>query len=94
MVTGGYDTPSVSDFQDAGCVEALKLARASSPDSDKRTEKGCDDCYFAYCAKHLTALPVNNITYQPVSVATKLIASVQLVRDGRNIDPDRKPPRI
>ena len=80
--------------QQDDCHEISKSAHIETSSDNSQTEKDSDDCCVASCAKHLTALPLNSVAFVSVRSRSQAVPQGKLVSNGRDIDPDRKPPRI
>ena len=80
--------------QQADCPEISKSSQIKTSSDNSQTEKDSDDCCVASCAKHLTALPLSSVAFVSVRSRSQAVPQSKLAIDGRDIDPDRKPPRI
>ena len=80
--------------QQVDCHEISKSSQIETSSDNSQTEKYSDDCCFASCAKHLSALPLSSFALASVRSRSHAVPQAKIVSDGRDIDPDRKPPRI
>ena len=94
LMRAGVQMTSEYKGQQADCHEISKSAQIETPSDNDQTGEDSKDCCVASCAKHLTALPLSSVAFVSVSSRSDAVPQAKIVSDGRDIDPDRKPPRI
>ena len=90
------DVEMTSEYkgQQDDCHEISKFAQIETPSDNDQTGEDSKDCCVASCAKHLSALPLSSFALVSMRSRSQAVPQAKLVSDGRDIDPDRKPPRI